>query len=365
MVHIVIGTKAQFIKMYPVIKQLEERNIEFNFINLGQHSDTIRSLCREFGFSPSLQRSFSPGSDISSLAGGIVWMGKMAAKSFNKSWLRRHIFRGKKGICLIHGDTASTLLGLLMGKLAGIRVVHIEAGLRSYNMWEPFPEEIVRLLAMKFADLLFAPSLWAYDNLCRMGYKRKAVLFSGNTSFDVFKLDLNDAVLPEGISSPFALVSIHRMENIFSRRRLRIVVEVVKMAEKRFKVVFVQHPPTARALCRFNMQEELEVLPNLTMFSLLAHRDFLGLLRHCELVITDGGSVQEEAYYLGRPCLLMRKATERTEGIGENVFISYMDSKRVEEFLKTYRSFERGMIKGASPAQEIVDFLIRERLVNG
>ena len=75
--------------------------------------------------------------------------------------------------------------------------------------------------------------------------------------------------------------------------------------------------------------------------------------------------MQEEAYYLGRPCLLMRKATERTEGIGENVFISYMDSKRVEEFLKTYRSFERGMIKGASPAQEIVDFLIRERLVNG
>jgi len=223
MIHIIIGTKAQFIKMFPVIEELRNRSVQFNFINLGQHAHILKELSAEFAFNPQLSTCVAPGKDIATVGGGLAWMGKILVRSLNRKWLRNEVFRGKKGICLIHGDTVSTVIGLYMAKLAGLVVAHIEAGLRSYNIKELFPEEIIRLIAMRFSDILFAPSKFAFKNLERMGFEKKSILLSANTSYEVFRHDMEKSYLPQEYKSlDFCFVSIHRMENIFSRWRMRV-----------------------------------------------------------------------------------------------------------------------------------------------
>ncbi|MFA6217878.1 MAG: UDP-N-acetylglucosamine 2-epimerase [Candidatus Omnitrophota bacterium] len=340
MIHIAIGTKAQVVKMAPVLWRLKEKNIPYNLIDLGQHALITKELRAEFSL-PEPAVYVSAGKNISSVLQAFCWLSKIGLKSLSSRWIKKEVFHDQGGVCLIHGDTLSTLLGLYLAKRAGLAVAHIEAGLRSFCWQEPFPEEIVRIIAMKYSHILFAPSMWAYQNLAGMGLENKSVAMPANTSFETARFSFEKNRDSGKQARGYCLVTFHRIENIFSKRRLVFILDTIERISMQMPVVFVRHQSTARQLRKKGLWQRLSGMHNIKSCSLLSHKQFMLSLEQCAYVLTDGGSIQEEAYYLGKPCLLLRSHTERNEGLGENVVLSCFDKAIVDSFITGYSAFKR------------------------
>ena len=357
MVHVFAGTKAQLIKMAPVMVLLRDRGIAFRYVDSGQHAETSRSLRRVFGLREPDVRLGDRAGEIVSIPQAVAWAARNAWRGLaHPAWLREEVFPGG-GICLIHGDTLSTLLGLQMARRAGLKVAHVEAGLRSFRTWDPFPEELIRIHCMRRADVLFAPSDEAADNLRRMNVPGRVVQVRGNTVADALRLV--DGV-PTGLDlpdEPFALATCHRLETITSKRRLRRVVDLLNRLTERLAVVFVTHRPTRRALRRFGLEEGLN--RRITTLGMLDYGDFVALQKAARLVVTDGGSIQEECAYLNKPCLIIRGATERPDGLGSNAALWAHDDRVVEALLaKAASETPTGPAELPRPSAEIVDTLV-------
>lgn len=359
MIHFAIGTKAQFIKMVPVMKQLVEKGIAYRYIDLGQHAATTGSLRQIFDIKePDVSFAMSGSVNVASLKTALKWTVSLFRKTLRtRKQAMERMFDGQPGVCIIHGDTLSTFLGLLAAKRAGIKVFHLEAGLRSRNLFHPFPEEILRLVCMKYADYLAAPSDEALKNLQNMGYAGKALHTFGNTGTEGLADMLPQLEETATQAESFALFSIHRFETVMSRNRLQLLVNFILACVKKVRVHFVVHEPTHQALERYGY---LQTLGNhgVKQTPLLDYPAFLGLLKTAEFVVTDGGSIQEECAALGTPCLIFRKRTERPDGLGENACLSQLESETMKAFLQNYRNYRRpATFTGKRPSEIIIDFL--------
>ena len=332
MIHVVLGTKAQLVKMAPVMVRLRDRDIPYRFIHTGQHRATMDEMLLEFGLKPPdvvLHR----GRDVVSLPQMALW----AAAILWQCLVRKRAVFGDdpRGIVLVHGDTFSTLLGALMGRMAGLRVGHVESGLRSFRLFHPFPEEITRLLTFRLSDSLYCPGPWALANVAKYGSER--IDTGCNTLADTLALARDPARKQRRRRDhvphePYALASLHRYENIFDRKRFEEVVEIVEELAREVRVLFILHPPTERQIDRLGFRERLEDHPGIELRPRYTYFDFVDLLEAARFVVTDGGSIQEESSYLGLPCLLLRRATERREGLGENVVLSGFDRDVIRRF---------------------------------
>src|SRR3990170_7628853 len=153
MINIIIGTKAQLVKMAPIMAGLQNKNIEYNFIFTGQHKETINELLNTFKLKmPNF--TLYQGNDITGVFQMILWVIRSLIQTIVQ---KKQIFRDQKGIALVHGDAFSALLGALMAKIGGLKVGYIEAGLRSFKLFEPFPEEITRRITSLLVDYHFCP----------------------------------------------------------------------------------------------------------------------------------------------------------------------------------------------------------------
>lgn len=352
MIHIIIGTKAQLVKMAPVMAHMASSGIQYNFIYTGQHRATIEEMLTDFGIkSPDI--TLYEGKDITSIVEMIVWSFRLLTLAFFRN--RTIFLDDKKGIVLVHGDTLSTLLGAVMGKVAGLKVGHVESGLRSFNLFHPFPEEIIRILTFRLSDILFCPGNWAMDNVSRL--KKIKINTVENTLYDCISLwGKNHERLDHVPNYNFVLVSLHRFENIFNKKKLEVIVKLVELISKHHKIIFILHKPTEKKLQNMDYYERLNENKNIKFRERYNHSDFVALLKKSEFVVTDGGSLQEETYYLGIPCLLLRKATERQEGIGCNVVLSNYDVDVLNKFCKKYKEFKMNLKKiDFSPSKLIVD----------
>jgi UDP-N-acetylglucosamine 2-epimerase (non-hydrolysing) len=350
MIHVIIGTKAQLVKMSPIMVRLAARGIRYNFIYTGQHRETMEEMLEDFGVKrPDI--ILYEGPDITSVFSMILWVFRVLLKAVVR---KQYVFCGdNKGIVLVHGDTFSTLLGALIGKIAHLKVGHIESGLRSYNLFHPFPEEITRILTFRLCHILFCPGEWAMRNVSHL--KRKKINIYANTLYDTLSLTVDRPHRLDHIPDyPFVIVSLHRYENIFHKARFEKIVSMLLWAADYHKILFILHPPTEKQLYRFGLFEKINERINISLRPRYNHSDFVSLLEKCEFVITDGGSLQEETYYLGKPCLLLRKATERFEGIGENVVLSNYDEKCVQEFCGSYMRYIREPLKLEKEPSEII-----------
>ena len=359
MIHIFIGTKAQFIKMAPIMQALNNRGIRYNFIDAGQHAGLTGVLMQQFGLRRPDVFLRQERTNINSLMQALSWSIKNTVKLALKGEIVfREVFRGKKGICLIHGDTLTTLISLFFAKRCKIPVAHVEAGLRSYRLFNPFPEEIIRLLAMRFSDLLFAPSGWAYDNLLKMGYGSKSVNIGANTGQDAVSYAINQERFGQRPTQAYVVVTIHRVETIYSRSRLMIVVKLLEHIADEFRVLFVLHEPTYNQLMRFGLNTRIKRIKGIEISQLLPYMEFINLLNGAQYVITDGGSIQEECYYLNKPCMLMRTKTERLEGLNENTFLVGFDQKRIKQFFKILPTLKRkNLNENLKPSTAIADYI--------
>jgi len=356
MIHVFIGTKAQLIKMAPVMVELQRRNLPYNFIFSGQHQATVDNIRSEFGLkNPDI--TLYKGKDITGILQMLVWSFRIifyTLKNSSKVWQR-----DKNGIVLNHGDTFSTLLGSLLARISGQRSAHIESGLRSFKLFSPFPEEITRLLTFLLTDIYFAPGDWAMENLKK--YRGEKINTIHNTLLD--SLTLSESSFDQAIvdipDRDFAVVSIHRFENIFSKNRLTQIVELLMEISSQIPLLFILHKPTEQKLLQYGLSDRLEQSTNIELRPRYTYFQFIKLVKKAKLVITDGGSNQEECFYLGKPCIIMRNTSERREGIGKNAIICDYDLDRVKQFVANRSKFQLTAEKFAvSPSKIIVDKLI-------
>ncbi len=356
MIHIIIGTKAQLIKMAPVLLRLQEEDIPYNFILTGQHRETMDDLRENFSIKPP-DLILHSGRDVISIPHMVLWLLTLSLKTLFR---RTSIFRGGRrgdSIVMVHGDTVSTLVGAVMGRIARLPVAHVEAGLRSFNRWNPFPEELIRHMSFRLSDIYFCPGQWAVDNLKQQ--RGMKINTKYNTLLDALAYALRaktpGTLMPVG---PYCITSVHRFENLSSRSACERTVSLIETVARYIRVVFILHPVTDRTLTRFNLRKRLEKNPSIELHPRYDYFTFIHLLNRSAYMVSDGGSNQEESFYLGKPCLLLRAVTERTEGMRSNVVLSNYDKERVVNFVEHYGCYRMKPVRSdVSPSDIIVGHL--------
>ncbi len=359
MIHIVLGTKAQLIKMAPIMKRLRDRGIAYNYISTGQHRDTVEEIHQNFGIKGPDMVLYD-GKDITKVPQMLVWAARILWQVLLK---RGEIFgHDRQGIVLVHGDTFSTLLGALMGKILGLKVGHVESGLRSFNLWQPFPEEITRLLTFVLSDVYFCPGSWALENLQR--FRGEKVNTQQNTMVDAMREALKTKRAPSQTDTApeaYCIATIHRYENIFQHDSLQRIVDTIELIAKSHRVRFILHKPTQQNLIKFGMLERLRENPHIELLPRLGYFAFMNLLQDAQFVISDGGSNQEECSYLGIPVLLLRDVTERKEGLGENIVISHYNKAIITDFIANIAKYRKApsIDSLGSPTEIIVEHCLK------
>lgn len=356
MIHVFIGTKAQLIKMAPIMKELQDRNIPYNFVFSGQHQETVGQLLDNFSLkAPDVV--LHEGSDITSIKQMLLWALKIIAKSLRS---RKTIWQGDtQGIVLNHGDTFSTLLGAFLARLLGLKAGHVESGLRSFNLLHPFPEELTRLLVFRLSNYFFVPDQVALENVSK--FKGMKVNTGANTLYDALNV-YRQTVETKQIQTKFdkfALVSLHRYENVFKEETFKEIIRLLEKVAQKIPLVFILHKPTRKKLEAYDLYRRLDENPRFDLHPRYDYFDFIQLVKRSEFIITDGGSNQEECFYLGHPCLLFRKATERSEGLGENALLSELKEEKIHAFVDNYSQYKRPPLElEVSPSHKIIESLL-------
>jgi len=311
---IIFGTRPETIKFAPVIQALQARTDEFEtaVAVTGQHREMLHQALDIFGIKPDvdldIMRADQDLFDVSINAlkglGGVM-------KSFQPDCV------------LVQGDTTSTFIGALAAFYVKAKVGHIEAGLRTFNRWNPFPEEGNRKLTSCVTDLHFAPTEQSKQNLLGEGYAAADIFVTGNTSIDALLWVLGntqpefDKVLTpeqlEVIEGRFILLTTHRREN-FGKPMEDSLLAVCDIVERHPEVKVVM-PVHFNPNVRSKVDQILRGNPNIILIEPLDYLNFAHLMGKAELILTDSGGVQEEAPTLGKPILVLRETTERPEGV--------------------------------------------------
>lgn len=332
---IIIGTKAELIKCMPIMLELQKQRKDYWFIHTGQHP--LEKTCEEFGVKkPDFILSKEP---------------KISTKFWSKInrisifWFLFMIFRIKKLIrklspkyVIYHGDTMSTAAASIasskfLNSNKNWKNVHLEAGLRSGSIWEPFPEEISRGISDKYSDILLAVSNLSEENLKKENLKGKIIKI-GNTIIDSAIITYNKA--KKRYKKPigeYALINLHRHENLRSRKRMGDIIEILKSV--RIKTIWPLHDNTEYYLKKYGLMEDVKSLKNIELTPLVDYFKFIFLLANCKYLITDGGSIQEESLVFKKPCILLRKRTERQEGLFTGInFLTKLDINYTKKIME-------------------------------
>jgi UDP-N-acetylglucosamine 2-epimerase (non-hydrolysing) len=324
----VFGTRPEAIKMAPVIKELRRRSSHFSTVVCvtAQHREMLDQVLSLFQLAPDYDLNLMR--EDQSLA-------SMTAEAL--TGLDRVLTEVRPDWVLAQGDTTTAMVATLVGFYHRIKVGHVEAGLRTWNKFHPFPEEINRKIADTICDLHFAPTQGARDNLLREGVDASSVVVTGNTVIDAL---LEVSALPyDWDSGPLReiprdrrliLVTAHRREN-FGGPLADICSALTEIAESRPEthIVFPVHlNPNVQRM----VYDRLGRLTNVSLIDPLDYLPLVHLLKRCYLVLTDSGGLQEEAPGLGKPVAVMREVTERPEGIAAGtVKLVGTDARRIVE----------------------------------
>lgn len=356
--YVFMGTAAEFIKMAPVLKELKARKTNFKLVTSGQTKIYFEDFYHYLGKIEPYYR-FEGKVNRSSMLYFIVW----AIKTFFRLllFLNRDLTSKKRRdtYFVIHGDTVSSLLGAIAASILGLRVVHVESGLRSFNFFEPFPEEICRFVVSKIASIHFCPNSWAVKNLRRT--KGIKIDTKQNIFIESFLWAVKSHPKPPiKVRGKYFVLVVHRQEHVIfgKQKTIEILNHIFKKIPKGVSCVFLIHELTKNIL---NTGFDIKKLKKSGVIFIprLPFVNFVNLLKESEFIITDGGSNQEEAYYMGKPCLILRNVTERIEGLRKNALIASGDKFIINEFIENYTKYKtKETTFKVSPSKLIVDYLI-------
>lgn len=358
-IYFFIGTEAELIKVFTLMRELSQRGIEYKIVASGQNDIRKSSILKNIN-NGRVDFCLSDEAKIKKTAFGLLqWYFKTWRKGVK---LFKEEFRNKKdALIVVHGDTVSTMMGAYLGRKFGLQVAHVEAGLRSHNWFKPFPEEIDRVLTSRKATIHFAPGKVACANLKSVRGKIVDTIY--NTIVDSLdysrRFICKNEIINSVSDSKYFVMVIHRQENLADKKLLVRLVELVKEKAEEIHCVLVLHKITEIALQKLDLLDVLRDNLNVTLLPRAEYFDFMKLLDGAEFVITDGGSNQEELSYMGKPCMIIRTHTEREDGIGKNAILYGGDISKIDLFVKSYEDFRCDpIIPQTSPTDVIVDFLV-------
>ncbi len=331
-VMVVAGTRPELIKLAPVFRELDRRNIEYVFVWSGQHYDYEMSkvFIEQLGLpEPDFDLGVGSGSHAVQTAKAMIGV-EEAIQYYRPS------------IVLALGDTNTVVATALASTKSSIPFAHIEAGLRSWN--ETMPEEINRKVADHTAQLLFTPSTIASINVLAEGIPMSRIFLVGNTIIDILSqvihlAESHGSRIAEkiGIKNSYVLATIHRQENVDNIERLYSIVKAFNRiaAELEYNIIIPLHPRTRRKLHEYSLLRILESNPNIRLIKSLGYFEFIYLLKNAQVVLTDSGGVQEEAFALRIPTVTLRYNTERPETVllGCNV-LAGADTATIVDYTK-------------------------------
>lgn len=335
MIVAILGTTGELIKIAPVLRRLQDEGEPAFIASTLQQATQISPMLADFGlrdYDLALANGRS-GRDLETLKDLPFWLGTMARRCPASRRTLRAAFRSAptRPLVLVHGDTMTTVLGSAIGRALRVPVAHIEAGLRSGDWRNPFPEELDRMMTSKLASLHYAPGPWAAGNLRDAGVSGEIVDTGFNTVRDALALvppsDVN-AELPHG---RFGLVSIHRFELLGDRTKLEDALKILQEASRETPLLFIDHPVTIAALRDHGLDhyfdDRFRRVPRQRYFA------FISLLKSSSFLVTDSGGSQEECTALGIPCLVHRATTERRDGLDDGPVVL---SGHREDVLSTF-----------------------------
>jgi UDP-N-acetylglucosamine 2-epimerase (non-hydrolysing) len=355
---IVLGTRPEIIKFSPIIREFTRVSQDFFILHTGQHySYNMDKVFFEQLELPEAKHNLDVGSGTHAEQTGKMLIG-----------IERVLLKEKPDIVLVEGDTNTVLAGALVAAKLGIRIGHVEAGLRSYD--RQMPEEINRILADHCSDLLFAPTSASKSTLLSEGIPEDKIFVTGNTIVDAVYQNMDIAKKKIGQnralgvdSCGYFLVTLHRQENVDNAQRFQNVLKGLQMVQEQFglPIIYPIHPRAKKMLKKFELRTK-----GITMTKPLDYLNFLRLESNAKLILTDSGGVQEEACILHVPCVTLRDNTERPETleVGANVLAGTDPktiTKKVQMMLKGKKRWKNPFGNGKA-GQRIVKIL-REKNV--
>ena len=319
----IIGARPQFIKAGAISRKIvENTEIEEILIHTGQHYDSKMSevFFKELGI-PSPKYNLGIGGFSHGAMTGRMIEG-----------IEKILLEEKPNFTLVYGDTDSTLAGALASVKLQIPVIHIEAGLRSFNM--QMPEEINRILTDRVSSLLFAPTKRAVENLQREGFENFdcEIVCSGDVMYDVALYYKDRAKKPNMVfPKEFILCTLHRAENTENLQKMKNIFEALNKISSQIPVIMPLHPRTQNKILVNNIQAE-----NIYFIEPLGYLEMVWALQNCVMVATDSGGLQKEAYYFKKPCITLREETEWVEllEVGCNCLVGADAEKIYQAFKK-------------------------------
>jgi UDP-N-acetylglucosamine 2-epimerase (non-hydrolysing) len=315
----VAGARPNFMKVAPIVSAIRRRPAEFTslLVHTGQHYDSMMSdaIFRDLELpEPDVHLGVGSGSHATQTAAVMQAFEPIVLKE-EPDWV------------LVVGDVNSTLACALVCAKLGVKVAHVEAGLRSRD--RTMPEEINRLLTDQIADLLFTPSHDADANLLAEGIPPERIRFVGNIMIDSLLSSLDRAKHSTVLAAlgfygnDYGVLTLHRPSNVDERETFARILDALEQISARVPIVFPVHPRTRRTIAELGFAERVEKAKGLRLIEPVGYLDFLHLLSGARLVLTDSGGIQEETTVLGIPCLTLRANTERpiTVEMGTNTVV--------------------------------------------
>ncbi|UPU37624.1 UDP-N-acetylglucosamine 2-epimerase (non-hydrolyzing) [Geomonas paludis] len=355
----VLGARPQFVKAAAVSRAVAAHNavqpdsstmLQEIIVHTGQHFDE--------NMSDIFFREMDIPRPHYHLAINSVGHGAMTGRMLEK--IEEILLEGKPDFVLVYGDTNSTLAGALAAKKLHIRVVHVEAGLRSFNM--RMPEEVNRILTDRISDILCCPTQQAVENLHREGFagfsctvaKTGDVMQDAAIFYSSFSAERSSIVERLGVQGrDFVLCTIHRAENTDDLDRCAAIVAALNEISRDIPIVFPLHPRTRKVLHANGQVLAFDPIEPVGYF------DMIELLKHCKLVMTDSGGLQKEAYFFRKPCITLRDETEWSELVASGVnVLAGADKKLILDcFLTSVRArtvFADGLYGNGDASEQII-----------
>ncbi len=306
-IHIIVGARPNFIKLFNLIKCLDKiKNIRVFLIHTGQHysSDLNNIFFNEL-------KIRKPDFQIKSGSGNHAEQHAKVMINYQKI-INNH----KADLCFVIGDVNSTISCALIAKKNNIKVAHIESGLRSFD--NSMPEEINRVLTDSISDYHFVTLKSAYKNLINEGVKKNKIFFVGNTMIDTLMYYKDHFVKSSSnLKKKYVLITLHRPSNVDNIKKLNLLLKKISMSFQDFEIIFPAHPRTFKQINKKKMGK------NITLIKPMSYLRFMTSMFYSSCVITDSGGISEESSFLNIPCITIRANTERPETInlGTNVLI--------------------------------------------
>lgn len=341
----IFGTRPEAIKMAPLIKELKSRNeIDSVVCVTAQHREMLDQVLNAFEIVPDYDLNImKQGQTLTDVTSNVL------------SKLDGVIQQVKPDIVLVHGDTTTTFAGALAAFYNSVSIGHVEAGLRTFDKYSPYPEEMNRQMVGCLADMHFAPTVLSANNLIKEGKKENTIFVTGNTAIDAMKTTVKENYQHEILDwlgeSKMILLTAHRRENLGDP--MYHIFRAVKKIVEEFEDVKVVYPVHLNPNIRRIAKEVLDDCDRVKLIEPLDVIHFHNFISRSYLILTDSGGIQEEAPSLGKPVLVLRNTTERPEGVGAGTLklVGTDETKIYEEtklLLTDLKAYEQ-MSKASNP----------------